>query len=48
MKVTREDNTFIRQNAHTGDKSIKTKYQFKDLDGTMYNIYISVRKKCFY
>lgn len=48
MKVTRENNTFIRQNARCGDKSIKTKYQFKDLDGTMYNIYISVRKKCFY
>lgn len=47
MKVTREDNTFVRQNAHCGDKSIKTKYQFKDLDGTMYNIYISVRKNAF-
>jgi hypothetical protein len=47
MKITREDNTFIRQNARCGDKSIKTKYQFKDLDGTMYNIYISTRKNAF-
>ena len=47
MKVTRENNTFIRQNTHCGDRSIKTKYQFKDLDGTMYNIYISVRKNAF-
>ena len=44
MKVTRENNTFVRQNARCGDKSLKTKYQFKDLDGTMYNIYISTRK----
>lgn len=47
MKVTRENNTFVRQNARCGDKSIKTKYQFKDLDGTMYNIYISIRKNAF-
>lgn len=47
MKVTREDNIFVRQNGRCGDKSIKTKYQFKDLDGTMYNIYISVRKNAF-
>lgn len=47
MKVTREDNTFIRQNGRCGDKSLKTKYQFKDLDGTMYNIYISTRKNAF-
>lgn len=48
MKVTREDNTFIRQNGRFGDKSLKTKYQFKDLDGTVYNIYISTRKNAFY
>ena len=47
MKVKREDNTFVRQNARCGDKNIKTKYQFKDLDGTMYNIYISTRKNAF-
>lgn len=47
MKLIRENNTFIRQDARCGDKSIKTKYQFKDLDGTMYNIYISVRKNAF-
>lgn len=47
MKVTRENNTFVRQNARCGDKSLKTKYQFKDLDGTMYNIYISTRKNAF-
>lgn len=47
MKVTREDNTFIRQDGRSGDKSFKTKYQFKDLDGTMYNIYISIRKNAF-
>lgn len=47
MKVIREDNTFVRQNARCGDKSFKTKYQFKDLDGTMYNIYISVKKNAF-
>lgn len=47
MKVTRENNTFIRQDGRFGDKSIKTKYQFKDLDGTMYNIYISTKKNAF-
>ena len=47
MKIIRENNTFIRQNGHYGDKSFKTKYQFKDLDGTMYNIYISTRKNAF-
>lgn len=47
MKVTREENTFVRQNARVGDKSLKTKYQFKDLDGTMYNVYISTRKNAF-
>lgn len=47
MKVTRENNTFIRQDGRSGDKSLKTKYQFKDLDGTMYNIYISTRKNAF-
>ena len=48
MKVTRKDNTFIRQDGRFGDKSIETKYQFKDLDGTTYKIYISVRKNTFY
>lgn len=47
MKVTRENNTFVRQDGRFGDKSLKTKYQFKDLDGTMYNIYISARKNAF-
>ena len=48
MKVTRENNTFVRQDGRFGDKSLKTKYQFKDLDGTVYNIYISTRKNAFY
>lgn len=47
MKVTRENNTFVRQDGRFGDKSLKTKYQFKDLDGTVYNIYISTRKMLF-
>lgn len=44
-EVIREDNTFIRQNMR--NRSIKTKYTFKDLDGKEYNIYISCRKNAF-
>lgn len=44
-EIVRENNTFIRQNMR--NRSIKTTYQFKDLDGKEYNIYISCRKNAF-
>lgn len=44
-EIIREKNTFIRQDMR--NRSIITEYQFKDLDGKEYNIYISCRKNAF-
>ena len=44
--VTRDGNMFIRHNGR--NHSFETKYTFKDIDGTVYNILISPRKRAYY
>lgn len=42
----KNSNVFVRVDGRKKE-SIKTKYQFRDIDGKEYNIYISSRKRAF-
>lgn len=42
----RDSNTFVRIDGRRKE-SFKTKYQFEDIDGKQYNIYISSKKRAF-
>lgn len=46
MSLKREGNVFIRQNKRKAEY-FKTEYQYRDLDGTEYNIYITKQGKAY-
>lgn len=46
IKCIREKNTFVRQDGRRKE-SFVIKYQFRNIDGKEYNIYISSKKRAY-
>lgn len=47
-KITREGNTFVQTSTHGSKGTVtKTKYQWKDSKGTIYDVYMSSTGSCF-